>query len=226
MSEKEVTIEESWKLVLGAEFEKTYFEVLRSFLRQEIKTQTVYPQGPDIFKAFDLTPFDNVRVVILGQDPYHGPGQAHGLCFSVPDGVPHPPSLKNIFKELKQDTGFIIPSDGNLEPWARQGVLLLNSVLTVRKDQAGSHAGKGWEQFTDAVIRTVSNHKNGVVFLLWGNYARRKKELIDESKHFILEAAHPSPLSAHNGFFGCGHFSETSRILEGQGKPLNWALPL
>lgn len=226
MSTKEVTIEESWKSVLGAEFDKTYFELLRSFLRQEIKTQTVYPKGADIFKAFELTPFENVRVVILGQDPYHGHGQAHGLCFSVPEGVPHPPSLKNIFKELKQDTGFIIPSGGNLEPWARQGVLLLNSVLTVRKDQAGSHAGKGWEQFTDAVIRSVSNHKNGVVFLLWGNYARRKKELIDESKHYILEAAHPSPLSAHNGFFGCGHFSETSRILEGQGQPLNWALPL
>jgi uracil-DNA glycosylase len=224
MSAREIKLEESWKSVLADEFEKPYFELLRNFVRQETLTQTIYPSGCDIFKAFELTPFHNVQVVILGQDPYHGDGQAHGLCFSVPEGVALPPSLRNIFKELNRDTGFKIPVNGNLESWARQGVLLLNTVLTVRKNQAGSHAGKGWEQFTDAVIEKVSMNRQGVVFLLWGNYARRKKILIDSAKHFIMEAAHPSPLSAHNGFWGCGHFSKTSSILAQQGKIINWEL--
>lgn len=194
-------------------------------MTEEKKNFTIFPPGSLIFNAFNLTPFDQVKVVILGQDPYHDFGQAHGLCFSVMDGVPFPKSLINIFKELRDDVGFEIPMSGNLEKWARQGILLLNATLTVRAHQAGSHQNKGWETFTDQVIRNISNEKEGVVFLLWGNYARAKKVLIDSNKHFILETVHPSPLSAYNGFFGCKHFSKTNDILIQQGKtPIDWQL--
>ncbi len=209
-----VAIEESWKEKLSQEFEKQYFKDLIQFLKDEKAQNTVfYPKGNEIFKAFELTPFTNVKVVILGQDPYHGPGQAHGLCFSVPDGVTPPPSLVNIFKEISNDLQIEKPQTGNLTSWAEQGVLLLNATLTVRASQAGSHQGKGWEIFTDAVIKTLSLEKENLVFLLWGNYAQNKANLIDSSKHLILKSVHPSPLSAHRGFLGCKHFSQTNNWL-------------
>ena len=210
-------IEESWQLALQDEFEADYFARLKDFLREEIKTQTVYPPGKLIFSAFNLTPLTAVRVVIIGQDPYHGRGQAQGLAFSVPDGIRIPPSLQNIYKELHEDLGIPVPSSGNLEKWERQGVLLLNATLTVRAGQAGSHQGKGWEVFTDEVIRTISDLRAGIVFLLWGRFAQEKAELIDTSRHYILKAAHPSPFSAHKGFFGCRHFSKTNEILRANG---------
>ena len=203
-----VKIEDSWKVVLADEFKKPYFSELTEFVRHEYQTATVYPPPQLIFNAFAHTPFEAVRVVLLGQDPYHGPGQAHGLCFSVRDGVRPPPSLQNVFKEIHDDIGAPIPTSGNLERWADQGVFLLNATLTVRAGQAGSHQNKGWETFTDAVIKQLANQKEHLVFLLWGNYARQKAALIDRKKHLILEAPHPSPFSAHTGFFGCKHFSK------------------
>jgi uracil-DNA glycosylase len=218
-------IHPSWKEQLVQEFESPYFCSLKEFLVDEKKKHTVFPPGKLIFNAFDKTPFDKVKVVILGQDPYHGSGQAHGLCFSVPFGVNPPPSLINIFKEIHSDLGIAIPAHGNLESWAVQGVLLLNATLTVRKDQAGSHQGKGWEQFTDSVIMKISGKKEGVVFLLWGKYAQAKEKLIDSTKHHVLSAPHPSPFSVHTGFFGCRHFSRTNEILKQQGlSPVNWGL--
>ncbi len=210
-------IEESWGLALKEEFEADYFTRLKAFLREEVKKQTIYPPGKMIFSAFNLTPLTAVRVVIIGQDPYHGKGQAQGLAFSVADGIRIPPSLQNIYKELNSDLQVPIPVSGNLEKWARQGVLLLNATLTVRAGQPGSHQGKGWEQFTDQVIRTISDLRAGIVFLLWGRFAQEKAELIDTSKHYILKAAHPSPFSAHKGFFGCRHFSKTNEILRANG---------
>ncbi len=222
----EVKIEPSWKEVLKDEFVKDYFLHLTTFLKAERATKKIiYPPGPLIFNAFEKTPFDKVKVVILGQDPYHNPGQAHGLSFSVPDGVPPPPSLKNIFKELHDDLGIPIPKNGNLEKWAQQGVLLLNTSLTVRENEPGSHSRIGWITFTNEVIRKISNQKSRIVFLLWGNYAHEKQELIDEGKHFVLKAAHPSPLSAHRGFFGCRHFSATNQILMQEGiAPIDWKI--
>lgn len=219
-----VQIESGWKEALRAEFGKPYFQELKSFLIAEKKAgQVIYPPGPLIFNAFNATPFKSVNVVILGQDPYHGPGQAHGLCFSVQHGVKPPPSLKNMYKELNADVGFVTPTHGNLESWAGQGVLLLNSLLTVRARQAGSHKGKGWETFTDAAIKAVNDHREGVIFLLWGRYAQNKGEIIDPQKHVVLKAAHPSPFSAHSGYFGCGHFSKTNELLQRQGKKtINW----
>ncbi len=221
----DVRMEESWKAALGEEFDKPYFRSLVGRLHQEKREgQTIYPPGGLIFRAFELTPLDEVRVVILGQDPYHGPGQAMGLSFSVPDGVAPPPSLKNIFREIESDLGIRMSGRTNLEPWARQGVLLLNAVLTVRASQAASHSSYGWTEFTDAVIRCINEHCTGVVFLLWGNFARSKRPLIDTSKHYVLEAAHPSPL-ARGAFFGCRHFSQTNSILASQGrKPIDWQL--
>ena len=221
----EVRIEQSWKNALADEFGKPYFESLVRFLHKEkSEGKKVFPPGSQIFRAFDLTPVDKVKVVILGQDPYHGPGQAHGLSFSVPEGVPAPPSLKNIFKEIETDMGVRMSGYPNLENWARQGVLLLNAVLTVRSGEAASHSKIGWEQFTDAVIRYVSNNCEGVVFMLWGNFARGKRELIDASRHCVLEAAHPSPL-ARGAFFGCRHFSRANAWLAANGKaPVNWQL--
>ena len=221
----EVRIEQSWKNALADEFGKPYFESLVRFLHKEkTKGKRIFPPGSQIFRAFDLTPVDKVKVVILGQDPYHGPGQAHGLSFSVPEGVPAPPSLKNIFKEIETDMGVRMSGYPNLENWARQGVLLLNAVLTVRSGEAASHSKIGWEQFTDAVIRYVSNNCEGVVFMLWGNFARGKRELIDHSRHCVLEAAHPSPL-ARGAFFGCRHFSRANAWLAANGKaPVNWQL--
>ena len=221
----EVKIEQSWKDALAGEFEKPYFASLVRFLHEEKSSgQKIYPPGSQIFKAFELTPLDDLKVVILGQDPYHGPGQAHGLSFSVPEGVPAPPSLKNIFKEIETDMGIRMSGYPNLEKWARQGVLMLNAVLTVRAGAAASHSRIGWEQFTDAVIRYISDNCDGVVFLLWGNFARSKRELIDVSRHHVLEAAHPSPL-ARGAFFGCRHFSRTNEILSSQGKtPVDWQL--
>jgi uracil-DNA glycosylase len=210
-------IEESWKLALEDEFEAESFLNLKNFLQEEIKTHTVYPPGKLIFSAFNLTPLTAVRVVILGQDPYHGKGQAHGLAFSVPDGIAIPPSLQNIYKELHDDLGIPIAKTGNLEKWARQGVLLLNATLTVRASQAGSHQNHGWEPFTDQVIRTISDLRAGVVFLLWGKFAQDKESLIDTSKHFVLKAPHPSPFSVYRGFFGCKHFSKTNEILRNNG---------
>jgi len=218
-------IEEGWKEVLWEEFQAPYFSELKSFLVEEKKHYTVYPPGRLIFNAFNHTPFRRVKVVILGQDPYHGKGQAHGLCFSVPHGIPPPPSLVNIFKELHADLGLPVPGHGNLEPWANQGVLLVNATLTVRAGQAGSHQNRGWETFTNRVIEKISAQKQGVVFLLWGRYAQAKESLIDGQKHLVLKAPHPSPFSAHNGFFGCRHFSSTNAFLEEQGMDrINWAL--
>ena len=222
----DVQIEESWKKVLKEEFEKPYFQHIITFLKAEKATgKIIYPPGPLIFNAFKQTPFDKLKVVLLGQDPYHNKGQAHGLSFSVPDGVPKPPSLVNIFKELHNDLGIKIPESGNLEKWARQGVLLLNASLTVRQNEPGSHAKIGWLQFTDSVIRKISDEKEGIVFLLWGKFAQEKQALIDETKHFVLKAAHPSPYSANNGFFGCRHFSMTNELLMKQHKsPIDWKL--
>jgi uracil-DNA glycosylase len=218
-------IEEGWKSVLLDQFQSPYFGALKEFLVEEKKKHILYPPGRLIFNAFQRTPFDRVKVVILGQDPYHGKGQAHGLCFSVPHGIPKPPSLVNIFKELHSDLGIPIPAHGNLEKWADQGVLLINATLTVRDNQAGSHQNRGWETFTNRVIEVVSQEKSGVVFLLWGRFAQAKESLIDGGKHLVLKAAHPSPLSAYNGFFGCRHFSQTNTYLEKQGKTgINWTL--
>ena len=221
----DVRMEAGWKAALKDEFDKPYFQVLAARLHGEKRDGcTIYPPGGLIFRAFELTPLDEVRVVILGQDPYHGAGQAMGLSFSVPDGVPAPPSLKNIFREIETDLGITMSGRTNLEPWARQGVLLLNAVLTVRAGQAASHSSYGWMEFTDAVIRCINERCSGVVFLLWGNFARSKRDLIDTSRHYVLEAAHPSPL-ARGAFFGCRHFSRTNAILASQGKtPVNWQL--
>ncbi|MFN8239538.1 MAG: uracil-DNA glycosylase [Bacteroidales bacterium] len=219
----DVRIEESWKRRLAAEFEKDYFLKLADFVRNEYRTKTVYPPGPQIFNAFNLCPFDKVRAVIIGQDPYHGPGQAHGLCFSVADGIEFPPSLVNIFKEIQSDTGVAIPRSGNLERWSRQGVLLLNATLTVRAHEAGSHQRKGWEEFTDAAILALNKEKKNLVFFLWGAYAQKKGENIDESKHLVLKSVHPSPLSASRGFFGNRQFSKCNNYLISSGQePVNW----
>ncbi|WP_299582516.1 uracil-DNA glycosylase [uncultured Sunxiuqinia sp.] len=219
----DVKMEASWKNVLADEFEKDYFEKLSSFVHEEYRSQSIYPPAKLIFNAFDQCPFDQLKVVILGQDPYHGPGQAHGLCFSVNDGIRFPPSLRNIFKELQQDVGKDIPTSGNLTSWAKQGVLLLNATLTVRAGQAASHQKKGWETFTDAVIHRINEEKEHVVFILWGNYAIRKGEFIDQSKHLVLTSVHPSPLSASRGFFGNKHFSRTNAFLEQHHlAPVNW----
>jgi uracil-DNA glycosylase len=218
-------IEERWKSVLMDQFQSPYFRTLKEFLVEEKKKYTLYPPGRHIFNAFQRTPFDRVKVVILGQDPYHGNGQAHGLCFSVPQGIPKPPSLVNIFKELYSDLGIPIPEHGNLEKWADQGVLLINATLTVRDSQAGSHQKRGWETFTNRVIEVVSQEKSGVVFLLWGRFAQAKESLIDSGKHLILKSAHPSPLSAYNGFFGCRHFSKTNDYLKKQEETgIDWTL--
>lgn len=218
-------IEENWKKVLFDEFQKPYFEALKAFLVEEKKSQIIYPKSSNIFAAFDNTPFDNVKVVILGQDPYHGENQAHGLSFSVQDGVPHPPSLQNIFKELRDDMGCAIPKSGNLSAWAKQGVFLLNTVLTVRVSEANSHRNQGWENFTDAVIKLLSAHKEHLVFILWGAPAGAKASLIDEQKHLILKAPHPSPLSSYRGFFGSKPFSKSNEFLTCKGiKPISWSL--
>ncbi len=227
MAEKENAITrpdigEGWYEALRAEFQAPYFAELKAFLVAERAAHTVYPKGRDIFSAFKHTGFHNVRVVILGQDPYHGPGQAHGLCFSVPSGIPAPPSLHNIFAEIDRDLG-ITPTSADLTQWAKQGVLLLNATLTVRADQAGSHQGKGWERFTDAAIQRLSDAHEGLVFLLWGRFAQQKESLIDTHRHYVLKAPHPSPLSAHRGFIGCGHFAKVNELLAARGlPPIDW----
>ncbi len=222
----DVKIEPSWKELLKSEFNKPYFQQITLHLKTEkAQYKTIYPPGGLIFNAFDKTPVDNIKAVILGQDPYHGQGQAHGLCFSVPDGVAQPPSLINIFKELNTDIGMPIPTYGNLTHWAKQGVFLLNASLTVRAGEPMSHAKIGWAEFTDTVIRKISDIKEHVVFLLWGKFAQEKRVLIDESKHLILKAAHPSPLSAHAGFFGCRHFSKANQYLVSKGiDPIDWTI--
>ncbi|HNQ67383.1 MAG TPA: uracil-DNA glycosylase [Bacteroidales bacterium] len=223
MDAKNVNIDDSWYAELKDEFNKEYFAKLKAFLVEEKKNNVVYPPGSQIFSAFNYTPFHKIKVVILGQDPYHGHGQAHGLCFSVPQGIPTPPSLVNIYKELKSDIGFEVPNSGNLESWAKQGIFLLNATLTVRANTAGSHQNKGWEIFTDNVIKIISDKRENVVFVLWGRYAAAKEKLIDDSKHIILKAAHPSPLSAYNGFFGCKHFSKINNFLNNKGiEPIRW----
>ncbi|WP_423357559.1 uracil-DNA glycosylase [Pseudomonas citronellolis] len=222
-----IKLEESWKSALREEFDKPYMRELGEFLRKEKAAgKVIYPPGPLIFNALNSTPLDQVKVVIIGQDPYHGPGQAHGLCFSVQPGVPAPPSLQNIYKELQRDLNVPIPNHGYLQHWAEQGVLLLNTSLTVEQARAGSHAQAGWQQFTDRVIEVVNERCDGVVFLLWGSHAQSKQKLIDPRKHLILKSAHPSPLSAYRGFLGNGHFSRTNKFLEQNGKtPIDWALP-
>lgn len=222
----EVRIGPSWKEQLRNEFSKTYFQQVTTFIKMEVMAgKTIYPPGKFIFHAFDKTSFENVKVVILGQDPYHGPGQAHGLSFSVPPGIKPPPSLVNIFKELHADIGMPIPSHGTLEKWAEQGVLLLNAVLTVRANEPASHSKSGWMEFTDAVIKTISERKEHVVFMLWGKFAHEKQVLIDETKHLLLKAAHPSPFSADKGFFGCKHFSKANAYLAAHGlEPIDWFL--
>ena len=221
MPDKDVKIEDSWKAVLLDEFSKSYFKDLSSFVREEYKSGTIYPKPLNIFRAFDLCPFDKVKVVIIGQDPYHGPNQANGLCFAVGGmneaEVAIPPSLQNIFKEIKNDLNILPEQNGDLSRWAKQGVLLLNATLTVRANTPGSHQKKGWEEFTDAVIEKLSKEKGGLVFMLWGNYAKKKGEKIDRSKHLVLEAQHPSPFSAYNGFFGCKHFSKANNYLRERG---------
>jgi uracil-DNA glycosylase len=227
MAEAEVRLEDSWKAVLGGEFSRPYMQDLKAFLQREKGAgKNIFPKGAEYFRALDLTPLEDVRVVILGQDPYHGEGQAHGLCFSVKPGVRVPPSLVNIYKELQSDLGIKPVRHGFLEHWAQQGVLLLNSVLTVEEARAASHQGKGWEQFTDAVIRAVNEDCEHVVFMLWGSYAQKKAAFVDRSRHLVLKAPHPSPLSAHNGFFGCRHFSQANEYLAAQGKDIiDWQLP-
>lgn len=224
---REIQLHPSWLKVLEAEFQQPYMESLRAFLQTEKRNgKTIYPDGDKIFNALDSTPFEQVKVVILGQDPYHGPNQAHGLCFSVQPDVPLPPSLRNIYKELEADVGFHPPGHGYLQSWAEQGVLLLNATLTVERSKAGSHQGKGWEQFTDAVVARLNEDRDELVFLLWGSYAQRKGEFIDRQRHLVLEAPHPSPFSASRGFFGCRHFSKTNDYLQTHGKPaINWQLP-
>jgi len=222
----EVKIEHSWKEQLKNEFGKTYFMQIVTHIKTEAASgKTIYPPGSKIFNAFEVTPFDKVKVVILGQDPYHGPGQAMGLSFSVPEGVPMPPSLMNIYKELRNDIGMAIPATGNLTHWAEQGVLLLNAVLTVRANEPASHSKIGWMEFTDAVIKKISDEKEGIVFLLWGKFAQEKQALIDQTKHYVLKAAHPSPFSCDKGFYGCKHFSTTNEMLRKQGKdPIDWSV--
>ncbi|MDC3103852.1 uracil-DNA glycosylase [Flavobacteriales bacterium] len=223
MNSKPIQIESSWKEKLRDSFQSESFLRLKKFLKSEKETQIIYPAGNKIFSAFNLCPFDRVKIVIIGQDPYHGPKQANGLCFSVSDGIKPPPSLQNIFKELKDDLGLEIPLSGNLEHWAEQGVLMLNATLTVRARQAGSHQKKGWEEFTDNVIRTLSEEKENLIFLLWGRFAQNKTQIIDNEKHYILTASHPSPLSAHLGFVGCKHFSKTNEIFKKLNqKPIKW----
>ncbi|MAO70905.1 MAG: uracil-DNA glycosylase [Flavobacteriales bacterium] len=222
---KYIEIEESWREILYEEFEKNYMKELKEFLINEKKHHTIYPKATEIFNAFNLTPLDNVKIVILGQDPYHGEKQAHGLSFSVPRGIKPPPSLVNIYKEIEEDLGITNYDNGDLTLWANQGVLLLNVTLTVRANNAGSHQNKGWEKFTDKVISTISDKKKGVIFLLWGKFAQNKEKLIDTYKHHILKSSHPSPLSAYRGFFGCKHFSKANRILQKQGKSeIKWQL--
>jgi uracil-DNA glycosylase len=219
----EVRIDESWKSRISAEFGKPYFRNLTEFVKEEYRKNTVYPPGSLIFNAFNMCPFDKVKAVIIGQDPYHGPGQAHGLCFSVREDIDFPPSLVNIFKEIKSDLGTEVPPSGNLERWAAQGVLLLNATLTVRAHMAGSHQNKGWEQFTDAAISLLNSEKKNLVFFLWGAYAQKKGEAIDESKHLVLKSVHPSPLSVYRGFFGNKHFSRCNEYLESFGiEPVKW----
>lgn len=218
-----VRIDESWRQVLQPEFDKPYFELLTGFVRQAYATHQCFPPAKYIFRAFDLCPFDKVRVVIIGQDPYHDINQAHGLCFSVQEGVPAPPSLVNIYKELNRDLGKPIPASGDLTHWAEQGVLLLNATLTVEAHKAGSHQGKGWEELTDAAIQALNNQRSNIVFMLWGSYAQRKGQFIDRRKHLVLTAVHPSPLSAYRGFIGCGHFSQANNYLVQHGhKPIVW----
>lgn len=218
-----VKIAEDWKALLADEFEKPYFEELVGFVREEYSSRQIFPRGGNIFRAFDKCPFDKLKVVIIGQDPYHGEGQANGLCFSVNDGVQFPPSLRNIFQEVESDTGAPVPTSGNLDRWAEQGVLLLNSVLTVRAHEAASHAGRGWEQFTDAVVREIAARREGVVYMLWGSYAQRKGAIADPARNCILKAVHPSPLSAYRGFFGCRHFSQANAYLTSRGEePIVW----
>ncbi len=220
-----IQLEPAWLVVLKDEFEKAYMQALRAFLLRETQQYTVYPRGSDMFNAFNSAPFDKVKVVILGQDPYHGPGQAHGLCFSVPQGIKPPPSLVNIFKELELSLGLKRPSHGCLESWAQQGVFLLNTCMSVRAGMANSHAGQGWEIFTSRAIQELNDKREGIVFMLWGSSARAKAEMIDKSKHLVLEAPHPSPLSAHRGFLGCGHFRQANEYLQARGEePINWAL--
>ena len=214
----DVRIAQDWKEILSEEFSKPYFTELVEFVRAEYAAGEVFPKGSDIFRAFDKCPFDKLKVVIIGQDPYHGVGQANGLCFSVGEGVPFPPSLQNIFKEVNTDTGAPIPTSGNLDRWAEQGVLLLNAVLTVRAHQAASHAGRGWEQFTDAVVRAIATRKQGVVYMLWGSYAQRKGAIADPNNNLILKSVHPSPLSSYRGFFGCRHFSKANDYLASVGR--------
>ena len=219
----QVRIDESWREVLQTEFDKPYFELLTDFVRHAYRTTQCFPPAGQIFRAFDLCPFDKVRVVIIGQDPYHDVNQAHGLCFSVQDGVRIPPSLDNIYKELNRDLGKPIPTTGNLTHWAEQGVLLLNATLTVEAHKAGSHQGKGWEELTDAAIMALNEKREKIVFMLWGSYAQRKGKYIDRRKHLVLEAVHPSPLSAYRGFIGCGHFSQANNYLLQQGlAPITW----
>ncbi|WP_337267569.1 uracil-DNA glycosylase [Oryzifoliimicrobium ureilyticus] len=227
MTEQNIALEDSWKAVLGAEFTQPYMHKLKAFLlERKQEGKRIFPKGSEYFRALDLTPLDQVKVVILGQDPYHGAGQAHGLCFSVRPGVRIPPSLVNIYKELQSDLGIAPARHGFLEHWARQGVLLLNSVLTVEEAQAAAHQGKGWEQFTDAVIRRVAEERPAVVFMLWGSYAQKKAAFVDQNRHLVLKAPHPSPLSAHNGFFGCRHFSKANEFLAAHGEvPIDWQLP-
>ncbi|PLK72607.1 uracil-DNA glycosylase [Rhizobium sp. TH135] len=227
MADAEVRLEDSWKAVLGAEFSRPYMGELKAFLqREKADGKQIFPKGSEYFRALDLTPLDEVKVVILGQDPYHGAGQAHGLCFSVQPGVRIPPSLVNIYKEMQTDLGIPPARHGFLEHWARQGVLLLNSVLTVEEARAASHQGQGWEQFTDAVIRAVNEECEHVVFMLWGSYAQKKAAFVDRSRHLVLKAPHPSPLSAHNGFFGSRHFSQANEYLVSQGRnAIDWQLP-
>jgi uracil-DNA glycosylase len=223
--EKKLDIHETWYTALRSEFEAPYFLALKAFLKHEMQHHRIFPPAKTIFKAFNASPLPAVKVVILGQDPYHGAGQAHGLAFSVPDGVKIPPSLRNIFKELASDIGFTIPQSGNLLPWAEEGVLLLNTVLTVREAAAASHSSKGWEQFTDAAIAAVSKQRSGIVFMLWGKRAISKEKLIDTNKHLILKSVHPSPLSAHRGFLGCKHFSQANNYLKKNGLlPIDWQL--
>ena len=219
----DVRIAEDWKEILNDEFSKPYFEELVSFVKQEYASGEVFPAGRNIFRAFDKCPFDKLKVVIIGQDPYHGEGQANGLCFSVSEGVPFPPSLKNIFKEVSDDIGTPIPRSGELDRWAEQGVLMLNAVLTVRAHNAASHAGRGWETFTDAVVKAIAERKQGVVYMLWGSYAQRKGAIANPKQNLILHAVHPSPLSAYRGFFGCKHFSQANNYLVSIGKePVQW----
>jgi uracil-DNA glycosylase len=222
-----IKLQDSWKTPLAGEFAEPYMQALRSFLiAEKAAGKTIFPRGSEWFRAMDLTPLDSVRVVILGQDPYHGPGQAHGLCFSVQPGVRTPPSLVNIYKEMQDDLGIAPARHGHLEHWAKQGVLLLNSVLTVEMGQAAAHQGKGWERFTDAVVRLVAERDTPAVFMLWGSYAQRKAAFVDTSRHLVLKAAHPSPLSAHNGFFGCRHFSKANAFLQSMDiAPIDWQLP-